>query len=238
MTYQDDLQTTINDLVQEGRGILAADESSGTIAKRFRAIGVESTETTRRDWPSCLTTPGLGQYISGVILFEETLGQKTEGGTSIPESAWKQQIVPGIKVDQGKIPLALNPGDFITEGLDGLALRLISYRGQGARFAKWREVYAIEQSIPSASGIAANAEMLARYAAVCQSEGFVPIVEPEVLMDGDHTIARCAEVTEAVLHAVFNALQRHHVVLEHMLLKPNMVLPGTGQPKASPATLC
>lgn len=238
MTYQDDLQTTIDDLVQEGRGILAADESSGTIAKRFRAIGVESTETTRRDWRTLmLDTPGLGQYISGVILFEETLGQKTEGGTSIPESAWKQQIVPGIKVDKGKIPLALNQGDFITEGLDGLALRLINYRGQGARFAKWREVYAIEQSIPSASGIAANAEMLARYAAVCQSEGFVPIVEPEVLMDGDHTIARCAEVTEAVLHAVFNALQRHHVVLEHMLLKPNMVLPGTGQPKASPAAV-
>jgi fructose-bisphosphate aldolase class I len=238
MTYQDDLQATIDDLVQAGRGILAADESSPTIAKRFRAIGAPSTEATRRDWRTLmLSTPGLGQYISGVILFEETLGQEADDGTPIPEIAWKQRIVPGIKVDKGKIPLALNPGDFITEGLDGLALRLANYRGQGARFAKWREVYAIEQSVPSASGIAANAEMLARYAAICQSEGFVPIVEPEVLMDGDHMIARCAEVTQAVLQAVFHALQRHHVVFEHMLLKPNMVLPGTGQPKASPAAV-
>ena len=235
MAYQDDLQATINDVSQSGRGILAADESSPTIAKRFRAIDVESTEDTRRIWRSLLlTAPGLGQYISGVILFEETLNQQTEAGTPLAAAAWSQKIVPGIKVDKGKVPLALCPGDFITEGLDGLAARLKGYLDQGARFAKWREVYAIGDAIPSAAGMAANAEMLARYAAVCQSEGIVPIVEPEVLMDGNHTLARCAEVTEAVLHAVFHALQRHHVVLEHMLLKPNMVLPGTAQANASP----
>lgn len=235
MAYQDDLQATINDVSQSGRGILAADESSPTIAKRFRAIDVESTEDTRRIWRSLLlTAPGLGQYISGVILFEETLNQQTETGIPLAAAAWSQKIVPGIKVDKGKAPLALCPGDFITEGLDGLAARLKGYRDQGARFAKWREVYAIADAIPSASGMAANAEMLARYAAVCQSEGIVPIVEPEVLMDGNHTLVRCAEVTEAVLHAVFHALQRHHVVLEHMLLKPNMVLPSTAQAKASP----
>ena len=234
MPYQDELQATINDVSQDGHGILAADESSLTIAKRFHAIGVESTEATRCAWRSLLlTTPGLGQYISGVILFEETLSQQTETGISLATAAWSQKIVPGIKVDKGKVPLALCPGDFITEGLDGLAARLRGYRDQGARFAKWREVYAIADAIPSVSGMAANAEMLARYAAVCQSEGIVPIVEPEVLMDGNHTLAHCADVTEAVLHAVFHALQRHRVVLEHMLLKPNMVLPGTAQAKAS-----
>ncbi len=235
MTHQDSLQATIKDMVQAGRGILAADESAPTIAKRFQAIGIESTEANRRAYRALLlTTPGLGETISGVILFEETLTQKTDAGTLIPAIAWEQKIVPGIKVDKGKIPLALCPGDDITEGLDGLAKRLQTYREQGARFAKWREVYAIAQTTPSVSGIAANAEMLARYAAICQNEGIVPIVEPEILMDGDHTIERCAEVTEAVLHAVFHALHRHHVILEHMLLKPNMVLPGTTQPKASP----
>lgn len=240
MTHQDSLQATIKDMVQAGRGILAADESAPTIAKRFQAIGVESTEANRRAYRTLLlSTPGLGEHISGVILFEETLTQKTDAGALLPAIAWEQKMVPGIKVDKGKIPLALSPGDDITEGLDGLAKRLQTYREQGARFAKWREVYAISQQAPSVSGIAANAEMLARYAAVCQSEGVVPIVEPEVLMDGDHTIARCAEVTEAVLHAVFHALHRHRVILEHMLLKPNMVLPGTmgsgtAKPKASP----
>jgi fructose-bisphosphate aldolase, class I len=235
MSQQDVLQATIDDLVQAGRGILAADESAPTIAKRFEAIGVASTEENRRAYRSLLLdTPDLGKYISGVILFEETLGQKAESGQPLPALAATQKIVPGIKVDAGKIALALSPGDFITQGLDGLAERLKGYREQGARFAKWREVYAIAAHIPSASGIAANAEMLARYAAACQSEGFVPIVEPEVLMDGGHDIERCAEVSEAVLHAVFRALHRHHVVLEHMLLKPNMVLPGSEQPKASP----
>lgn len=235
MTNQDYLQATIDDMVQDGRGILAADESEPTIAKRFKAVNVASTEENRRAYRSLLlSTPGLGAYISGVILFEETLAQKADEGTLLPALAWEQKIVPGIKVDKGNIPLALNPGDLITQGLDGLAQRLQTYRGQGARFAKWREIYAITENIPSASGIVANAEMLARYAAVCQSEGLVPIVEPEVLMDGAHSIERCAEVTEAVLQAVFDALHRHHVVLEHMLLKPNMVVAGKEQPEASP----
>ncbi|HFD81490.1 MAG TPA: fructose-bisphosphate aldolase class I [Gammaproteobacteria bacterium] len=236
MSKPDQLQSTIDDMVQEGRGILAADESLPTIAKRFKPIGVESTEENRRAYRSLLvTTPGLGEYISAIILFEETLTQKTDDGRLIPAAAWEQRIVPGVKVDKGKIPLALSPGDLITQGLDGLGDRLKTYHDQGARFAKWREVYPIDKHVPSVTGIAANAEMLARYAAVCQDEGFVPIVEPEVLMDGDHDIERCAEVTEAVLHAVFHALHRHHVTLEHMLLKPNMVLPGKEREKAKPA---
>lgn len=235
MRYEDQLQATIEDMVQDGRGVLAADESAPTIAKRFQAVGVESTEENRRAYRSLLlTAPGLGEFISGIILFEETLTQRTDDGTLLPAAAWNQRIVPGIKVDKGKIPLALSPGDHITEGLDGLAGRLKTYREQGARFAKWREVYSISTYAPTSFGIEANAEMLARYAAVCQDEGLVPIVEPEVLMDGDHSLERCAEVAEAVLHAVFHALHRHHVTLEHMLLKPNMVVPGTERPKASP----
>ncbi len=227
MQYLTELQDTINDMVQKGRGILAADESSPTIAKRFKAIDVESSEEKRRAWRSLLvTTDGLGEYISGIILFEETLAQKTDDGKTIPQAAWAQKIVPGIKVDKGKVPLALSPGDLITQGLDGLAERLRTYKEQGARFAKWREVYAIDKHIPTQHGIEANAEMLARYAAACQAEGLVPIVEPEVLMDGSHDIDRHAEVTEAVQHAVFHALHRHHVILELMILKPNMVLPG------------
>lgn len=235
MQYSTELETTIKDMVQKGRGVLAADESSPTIAKRFKAIDVASTEESRRAWRSLLvTTPGLGEYISGIILFEETLEQKTGDGKTIVEAAWQQKIVPGIKVDKGKIPLALSPGDLITQGLDGLAERLRIYKHQGARFAKWREVYAIEKHVPSQHGIEANAEMLARYAAVCQAEGLVPIVEPEVLMDGDHDIDRHAEVTEAVQHAVFDALNRHNVVLELMILKPNMVLPGKDCRRAEP----
>jgi len=227
MEYANELESTIRDMVQKGRGVLAADESSPTIAKRFKAIDAESTEENRRAWRSLLvTTDELGKYISGIILFEETLAQKTDSGQTIPQAAWAQKIVPGIKVDKGKIPLALSPGDLITQGLDGLAERLQTYKEQGARFAKWREVYAIDKHAPTQHGIEANAEMLARYAAVCQAEGLVPIVEPEVLMDGSHDIDRHAEVTEAVQHAVFHALHRHHVVLELMILKPNMVLPG------------
>jgi fructose-bisphosphate aldolase class I len=227
MQYMSELESTIIDMAQKGRGILAADESAPTIAKRFKAIDVESTEENRRAWRSLLvTTEGLGEYISGLIFFEETLLQKTGDGLFIPEAAWAQKIVPGIKVDKGKIPLALSPGDEITQGLDGLAERLRSYKEQGARFAKWREVYAIDVHAPTKHGIEANAEMLARYAAVCQEEGLVPIVEPEVLMDGSHDIERHAEVTEAVQHAVFHALHRHNVVFELMILKPNMVLPG------------
>jgi len=235
MEYATELEATIHDMVQKGRGVLAADESAPTIAKRFQAIEVESTEENRRTWRSLLvTTEGLGQYISGIILFEETLGQKTDAGKTIPEAAWAQHIVPGIKVDKGKIPLALSAGDLITQGLDGLAERLRGYKQQGARFAKWREVYAIDRHVPSQHGIEANAEMLARYAAICQEEGLVPIVEPEVLMDGEHDIDRHAEVSEAVQHAVFHALHRHHVALELMILKPNMVLPGKDCRRAEP----
>ena len=230
-----ELESTIAAMVQRGRGILAADESAPTIAKRFAAIDVESNLENRRIWRSLLaSTEGLGEYISGLILFEESLEQKSDAQTTIPEAAWAQKIVPGIKVDKGKISLALSPGDLITQGLDGLAERLRLYKAQGARFAKWREVYAIDKNVPSSNGIAANAEMLARYAAVCQAEGLVPIVEPEVLMDGSHDIERHSEVTEAVQRAVFAALARHHVVLELMILKPNMVLPGKDCRRAEP----
>ena len=227
MSTVTELLNTIYDMVDNDRGVLAADESHPTMAKRFKAIDVPSTEETRQTWRSLLvTTEGLGKYISGIILFEETLGQTTPDGTTIPEAAWQQKIVPGIKVDKGKGPLPGAPGDQITYGLDGLAERLKGYKEQGARFAKWREVYPITSTNPTPLGLRANAEMLARYAAVCQELGIVPIVEPEVLMDGDHDIARCAVVTEQVLHAVFHALFLHGVELEYMLLKPNMVLPG------------
>jgi len=231
MSIADDLQATIEQMVQKGKGILAADESQPTIAKRFAPIKVESTEESRRAYRALLfTTPGIEDYISGVIQFEETLGQSSNDGIALPKVLAHRGIVPGIKVDKGKGPLALSPGDLITYGLDGLAERLQQYKTQGARFAKWREVYSISPQNPTALGISANAEMLARYAAVCQEQGIVPIVEPEVLIDGDHILARCAEVTEAVQKEIFHALHRHHVVLEHMILKPNMVLPGKEHP--------
>jgi fructose-bisphosphate aldolase class I len=231
MTIADELQATIEQMVQRGKGILAADESQPTIAKRFAPINVESTEENRRAYRALLfTAPGIGDYISGVIAFEETLGQISDDGILLPEVLARRGIVSGIKVDKGTGALALSPGDLITHGLDGLAERLQHYKSQGARFAKWREVYAISEHNPTALGIAANAEMLARYAAVCQERGVVPIVEPEVLIDGDHSLARCADVTEAVQKEIFHALHRHHVVLEHMILKPNMVLPGKDHP--------
>jgi fructose-bisphosphate aldolase class I len=232
-----ELDSTVKALVQKGRGILAADESGPTIAKRFKTIGVESTEDNRRAYRSLLlSTPDLGQHVSGVILYEETLGQLSDDGEPLPQLAARLGIVPGIKVDAGKIPLALAPGDEITLGLDGLAQRLQRYKQQGARFAKWRAVYNVSGMLPSRAAIESNAEALARYAAVCQELGVVPIVEPEVLIDGDHTIARCAEVTEDVLHEVFHALHRHHVALEHMLLKPSMVVPGkTHAQQSTPA---
>ena len=236
MSIQEQLQATIADMVQNGKGILAADESSPTIAKRFKAINVESTEDHRRNYRQLLlATPDLGKFISGVILFEETLGQQSDDGTPLPELAIQQGIVPGIKVDKGKIPLANAPGDEVSQGLEGLEERLQGYSKQGARFAKWRDVYHISDITPSRLAVEANAEVLARYAAVCQTQGIVPIVEPEVLMDGDHSIDLCTEVTETVLHEVFHALHRHHVVLEHMVLKPNMVTPGkTHAHRASP----
>ena len=237
MSTSSELQATVEALAQKGKGILAADESGPTIAKRFKAVGVESTEENRRAYRGLLlATPGLGQYISGVILYEETLGQSADDGEALPALAARQGIVPGIKVDAGKIPLALSPGDEITQGLDGLAQRLDGYKQRGARFAKWRAVYNVSDVLPGRAAVEANAEALARYAAICQEAGVVPIVEPEVLIDGDHTQARCAEVTEGVLREVFNALQRHHVALEHMLLKPSMVVPGKAHAlQATPA---
>jgi len=229
------MQQTINDMVDDHRGILAADESAPTIKKRFDDINLESNEDNRRTYRTLLLeTPGLGKFISGVILFEETLGQKNAAGTPLAEVAWSQKIVPGIKVDKGTEPLAGSPGDLVTKGLDGLNDRLKTYIDQGARFAKWREVYPITTTNPTRLGIHANAERLAHYAAICQEQGVVPIVEPEVLMDGEHDIDRCEEVTEQVLFAVFQALRQYGVTLEHMILKPNMVLPGKDCRTANP----
>jgi len=235
MDIKQTLQQTINDMVDEHRGILAADESAPTIKKRFDTIDLASTEENRNSYRSLLLeTDGLGDYISGVILFEETLGQKNTAGIPLPEVAWNQKIVPGIKVDQGTEALAGAPGDLITRGLDGLADRLKTYSEQGARFAKWREVYPITDFNPTPLGLHANAERLAHYAITCQELGIVPIVEPEVLMDGNHDIKRCEEVTSQVLYAVFRALHRYGVILEYMILKPNMVLPGKGCRTAEP----
>jgi len=235
MTIRTELQNTIDDMVDDKRGILAMDESAPTIKKRFDVIDVESSEESRRSYRSMLlNTPDLGEYICGVILFEETLGQKSDDGTPLAEVAAAQKIVPGIKVDKGTGALSGAPGDLVTRGLDGLTERLQGYKEQGARFAKWREVYPISASNPTRLGRHVNAEVLARYAAVCQELGIVPIVEPEVLMDGDHEIERCAEVTEAVLHSVFHALHRHGVSLEHMILKPNMIVPGKACRRAEP----
>jgi fructose-bisphosphate aldolase, class I len=227
MSNETELQATIATIVEPGKGILAADESTPTITKRFTAVGIESSEEMRRAYRSLLiTTRGAEQYLSGVILYEETLGQAADDGTPLPQVLQRRGILPGIKVDKGTTPLAGAPGDVITQGLDGLAERLAAYKSQGARFTKWREVYAITERNPTPLGIAANAEVLARYATICQAAGLVPIVEPEVLIDGDHTLARCRDVTEAVLHAVFDALYRHRVIAEGIVLKPNMVVPG------------
>jgi fructose-bisphosphate aldolase, class I len=230
-----ELQATIAKLVTPGKGILAADESVPTITKRFNALGIESTEETRRAYRALLsTTPGIEDYVAGIILFEETLGQKADDGTPLVDALSRRGILPGIKVDKGTVALPGAPGDLITQGLDGLAERLKAYKQKGARFAKWREVYGITDRNPTSLGIEANAEVLARYAAICQEQGVVPIVEPEVLIDGDHTLERCYEVSDAVLHAVFRALHRHRVILEYIVLKPNMVVPGKERlPKAS-----
>ena len=227
MRNDDALSTTIAGLTRPGKGILAADESQPTIGKRFQALGIESTEESRRRYRTLLlTAPGAQDHLGGVILFEETLGQRANDGTPLLEVLRQRGILPGIKVDKGTTALPNADGDLITQGLDGLAERLQGYKAQGARFAKWREVYAITDRNPTPLGIAANAEVLARYAAICQHEGIVPIVEPEVLIDGDHSIERSSEVNEAVLHAVFHALARHKVMLEAIVLKPSMVLPG------------
>jgi fructose-bisphosphate aldolase, class I len=232
-----ELEAIARAMVAPGRGILAADESTGTIKKRFDAIKVENTEEHRRAYREMLfTAPGIAEYISGVIMYDETLRQKTRAGVPFPELLAKLGVVPGIKVDAGAKPLAGFPGETITEGLDGLRERLTEYHKLGARFAKWRAVIDIGVSIPTAFAIDANAHALARYAALCQEAGIAPIVEPEVLMDGDHTIERCEEVTDAVLNAVFGQLFAHRIHLEGMVLKPNMVIAGKKCPKrAAPA---
>ena len=223
----DKLTATARALVAPGKGILAADESGGTIAKRFKSIGVESTQEQRRAYRELLfTTQGAGEFISGVICYDETLGQRAADGTPLPQVLAGQGIICGIKVDTGTTGLAGFAGEKITEGLDGLFDRLDSYRELGARFTKWRAVITIGQHIPSFGCIAANAEALGRFAASSQAAGLVPIVEPEVLMDGDHTIERCDQATRDTLEEVFAALWRHRVRLDAILLKPNMVLSG------------
>jgi len=222
-----DLAATAKALVAPGRGIVAADESNATIGKRFKAINVENTEENRRSYRELLlTAKGAGQYVSGAILYDETLRQKTAAGMPFPAASEKEGIFAGIKVDTGAKPLAGFPGETVTEGLDGLRERLAEYVGLGARFTKWRAVITIGAGIPTAACIEANAHALARYAALAQEAGLVPIVEPEVLMDGDHTIERSEVVTTETLHQVFGALHRLGVVLEHMLLKPSMVIAG------------
>jgi fructose-bisphosphate aldolase class I len=227
------LESTASALVAHGKGILAADESSGTIKKRFNAVGIESTEETRRAYREMLfTTQGIGEFLGGVILFDETLRQKASDGRPFGEVLTSLGVLPGIKVDGGAKDMALFPGEKITEGLDGLRERLAEYTQLGARFAKWRAVITIEgDDIPTLQCLDSNAEALARYAALCQEAGVVPIVEPEVLMDGNHTLERCDEVTHETLHSVFDALHRHRVHLKGMLLKPNMVVPGKESPE-------
>ena len=229
-----DLVSTAAALVPEGKGILAADETVPTLTKRFDALGIQSTEESRRTYREMLfTSSGAAEFISGVIMYDETIRQKSSDGRPFAEVLADQGIIPGIKVDTGAKPLAGTPEEKITEGLDGLRDRLSKYRDMGARFAKWRAVIRIADALPSAACVSANAHALGRYAALCQEQHLVPIVEPEVLMDGSHTIDRCEEVTGAVLHAVFDALFEHGVVLESMLLKPNMVIAGEKCPRAA-----
>ena len=227
------LNKVANAMVAPGKGILAADESGATIKKRFEAIGVESTEDSRRDYRELLfrSTKAMTGRISGVILFDETLRQAAKDGTMLAKVIEQAGSIPGIKVDKGTKPLPFSPGEVITEGLDGLRERLIEYRGLGAKFCKWRGVLDIGPGIPSYNCVNANAQALARYAALCQEEGLVPIVEPEVLMDGDHDINRCYEVTEFVLKVVYQELYYARVKLEGTVLKPNMVVPGKKCPK-------
>jgi fructose-bisphosphate aldolase class I len=226
------LQETARALVADGKGILAADESTGTIKKRLDSINVKSTEANRRDYRELLfTAPGAGNHISGVILFDETIRQSAADGTPMVEIIQDAGIIPGIKVDKGAKPLAGHPDETVTEGLDGLRERLVEYAELGARFTKWRAVYRIGEVIPSPACITTNAHALGRFAALSQEAGLVPIVEPEVLMDGDHDIDDCAEVTEEALRTVFAELAVQEVLLEGMLLKPNMVLSGKDCPE-------
>ncbi len=232
----DQLVDTAEAMMAPGKGIIAIDESTGTIGKRLGAVGVENTEENRRTYREMLlTTPNLGDYISGAILYDETLRQSTRAGTPFSEVMRDAGIVPGIKVDSGAKPLAGFPGEKITEGLDGLRERLEEYVRMGARFAKWRAVITIGDAIPSETCIRANAHALARYAALCQEQGVVPIVEPEVLMEGDHDIETCYAVTEETQRALFSALYEHDVLLEGTILKASMVLPGKDCPERASA---
>jgi fructose-bisphosphate aldolase class I len=231
------MESVARSLVAEGKGILAADESSPTIEKRFRSINLPSSEENRRSYRELLfTTPGVSEFISGVILYDETIRQKAKDGLSFPQVLSGQEIIPGIKVDKGAKSLAGFPGEKVTEGLDGLRERLSEYREMGARFAKWRAVIVIGDGVPTTFCVKTNAQALGRYAALCQEADLVPIVEPEVLMDGSHTIDRCEEVTTATLSAVFSELLAHRVALEGTLLKPNMVLSGKDCPKQAGAS--
>jgi len=236
LEHHDDLVSTARAMVAPGKGILAADESTGTITKRFRGIGVDSTETNRRDYRELLfRTPGFEEYVSGVILFDETLRQKAADGVPLVEVIRAAGVIPGIKVDKGAKPLPACPEETVTEGLDGLRERLAEYRELGARFTKWRAVIRIGDGIPSRTCIEVNAHALARYAALSQEAGLVPIVEPEVLMNGSHSIDRCFEVTETTLREVFLQLGRQRVLLEGMVLKPNMVISGSEAPDRADA---
>ena len=227
-----ELIDTARTLVAGDKGLLAMDESNPTCNKRFARLGIPQTEEARRAYRELIvTTPGLGECISGAILYDETIRQQTKDGTPFVKVITDAGIIPGIKVDTGAKDMAGHPGEKITEGLDGLRDRLKEYLQMGARFAKWRAVIAVGDGIPSRGCIEANAQALARYAALCQEAGLVPVVEPEVLMDGEHTLERCCEVTEEVLRTVFNQLYTQRVMLEGMILKPNMVLPGLTCPK-------
>jgi len=229
-----DLEGVATAMVAKDKGLLAADESNTTIAKRLDKIGSENTEEQRRSYRELLfTTPGMAQWISGVILYDETIRQKTRDGVPFPDYLARLGVIPGIKVDTGAKALAGFPGETITEGLDGLRERLGGYYKLGARFAKWRAVIDIGDGIPTRGAIEANAEALARYAALCQEQNIAPIVEPEVLMDGAHTLERCDAVTSQVLEEVFARLQRHRVHLEGMILKPNMIIAGKKCPTRS-----
>jgi fructose-bisphosphate aldolase class I len=227
-----DLNAIAKAMVAPGKGILAADESTGTIGKRFDSINVENIEENRRAYRDMLfTTKGIGDHISGVILFDETLKQKSADGASFVDLLNKNGVLPGIKVDAGAKSLAFCPGETVTEGLDNLPKRCADYVKLGAKFAKWRAVIDISDDLPSSTSIAANAHALARYAAICQEAGLVPIVEPEVLMDGAHTIERCEQVTEWTLNAVYEALYMNRVSLEGSVLKPSMVISGKKCPR-------
>ncbi|MDH5578105.1 MAG: fructose-bisphosphate aldolase class I [Betaproteobacteria bacterium] len=229
------LAKTAAAMVARGKGVLAADESSGTCEKRFKSVNVECSEENRRAYRGLLfTTPGVEQYVSGVILFDETMRQKTSDGTAFPAYLAGKGILPGIKVDKGAMDLALCPGEKVTEGLDGLRPRLAEYFKLGARFAKWRAVITIGEGIPSHACLYANAHALARYAALCQEASIVPIIEPEVLLDGDHSVERCEEVTEATLRATYAAIAAHHVSVEHLILKASMVVSGKANARQAP----